>query len=123
MQSANAAADFKGLDADLSAAIGVVGLKDIKDTHVVLDVPADKLDAARAAVTTLQAPGVKVMSAGETIEIFKEVGLPKDVAARFGVSKMSARMASAIPGWQPNLRLPPWAPTRSRPAWTSAPCA
>ena len=28
------------------------------------------------------------MSAGEGIEIFKEVGLPKDVAARFGIAKM-----------------------------------
>ena len=28
------------------------------------------------------------MSAGESIEIFKEVGLPRDVAARFGVQKM-----------------------------------
>jgi len=28
------------------------------------------------------------MSAGEAIEIFKEVGLPKDVAARFQVAKM-----------------------------------
>ena len=88
VQSANAAADFKGLDADLSAAIGGPVTADVKDTHVVLDVPADKLDAARSAVTTLR-PGVKVMSAGEAIEIFKEVGLPKDVAARFGVSKMS----------------------------------
>ncbi len=29
------------------------------------------------------------MSSGDSIEIFKEVGLPKDVAARFGVPKMS----------------------------------
>ena len=28
------------------------------------------------------------MSAGESIEIFKEVGLPKDVAARFGLRQM-----------------------------------
>ena len=34
-------------------------------------------------------PGLKVMSAGEGIEIYKEVGLPKDVAARFDVAKMS----------------------------------
>jgi glutamine phosphoribosylpyrophosphate amidotransferase len=31
---------------------------------------------------------VKVMSAGDSIEIFKEVGLPKDVAARFDVARM-----------------------------------
>ena len=64
----------QGLDTDLAAAIGGTVTADIKDTHVVLDVPADKLDAARGAVTSLR-PGVKVMSAGESIEIFKEVGL------------------------------------------------
>jgi glutamate synthase domain-containing protein 1 len=46
-----------------------------------------QLEAARSALTHLR-PEVKVMSAGEGIEIFKEVGLPKDVAARFGIAKM-----------------------------------
>ena len=32
---------------------------------------------------------LRVMSAGDTIEIYKEVGLPSDVAARFDVRKMS----------------------------------
>jgi methylamine---glutamate N-methyltransferase subunit A len=45
------------------------------------------MEAARSALSHLR-PGVKVMSAGDSIEIFKEVGLPKDVAARFDVAKM-----------------------------------
>ena len=43
--------------------------------------------AARSALAHLR-PTVKVMSVGDAIEIFKEVGLPKDVASRFDVSKM-----------------------------------
>jgi glutamate synthase domain-containing protein 1 len=88
VQSADPRADFKDLARDLGKAIDGKVSAEIKDTHAVLDVPAAKLDPARAAVTQLR-PGVKVMSAGESIEIFKEVGLPKDVAARFGVSKMA----------------------------------
>ncbi len=87
VQSANPGADFKSLDGDLHDAIGQPVLMLVKDTHAVLEVPLDQMDAARSALTHLR-PNVKVMSAGESIEIFKEVGLPRDVAARFGVSKM-----------------------------------
>jgi methylamine---glutamate N-methyltransferase subunit A len=59
----------------------------IKDTHAVLEVPLAQLEAARSALAQLR-PEVKVMSAGENIEIFKEVGLPKDVARRFGIPAM-----------------------------------
>ena len=87
MQSARPAVDFHNLDADLKEAIGQPVLLLVKDTHAVLEVPLAQLDAARSALAHLR-PDVKVMSAGESIEIFKEVGLPRDVAARFGVSKM-----------------------------------
>lgn len=49
--------------------------------------PLDQIEAARSALAHLR-PGVKIMSVGDSIEIFKEVGLPKDVAARFDVSRM-----------------------------------
>ena len=88
VQSANPAMDFKGLEDDLAAEIGAKVTSEIKDTHIVLDVPHDLLDQARAAVTRIR-PSVKVMSAGDSIEIFKEVGLPRDVARRFGVAKMA----------------------------------
>jgi glutamate synthase domain-containing protein 1 len=73
---------------DLAALTGVPVSSAVKDTHIVLDLPADRLDAARAAIATLR-PSARVMSAGEGIEIYKEVGLPKDVAARFDLGKMS----------------------------------
>ncbi|MBK6467067.1 MAG: glutamine amidotransferase family protein [Rhodobacter sp.] len=87
VQSAQPEVDFKTLDADLHDAIGKPVAMLVKSTHAVLELPLDQLDAARTALAHLR-PGVKVMSAGDSIEIFKEVGLPKDVAARFGVSKM-----------------------------------
>ena len=87
VQSSNPGRDFAGLDADLHAAIGQPVLLLIKDTHAVLEVPLDQMEAARSALAHLR-PAVKVMSAGESIEIFKEVGLPKDVAARFGLRQM-----------------------------------
>ncbi|KID12318.1 glutamine amidotransferase [Rhodobacteraceae bacterium PD-2] len=87
VQSDEGDAVFGDLAEKLGAAIGAgVGLTR-KDSHAVLDLPADKLSEARAALATV-APGVRVMSSGETLEIYKEVGRPRDVAARFEVSKM-----------------------------------
>ncbi len=88
VQSANPDADFEGLDAALGKACGTAVKMTRKDTHAVLEMAADKIDAARAALKRLR-PEVRVMSAGDTIEIYKEVGLPKDVAARFELAKMS----------------------------------
>ena len=34
-------------------------------------------------------PELRVMSAGESVEIYKEVGLPKDVVARFDIAAMA----------------------------------
>ena len=88
LQSANPASDFAGLASEIGTAIGAPVSAEIKDTHVVLDVPHDLLAAARTAVEALR-PTLKVMSAGASIEIFKEVGLPRDVARRFDLAKMS----------------------------------
>ena len=87
VQSATPQTDFKDLDADLKDALGTPVLMLVKSTHAVLEVPAGQLDAARSALAHLR-PGIKIMSSGEGIEIYKEVGLPKDVAARFEVAKM-----------------------------------
>ena len=87
IQSADPAKDFKDLDGDLHDAIGQPVTMKIKSTHAVLEVPLGQMEAARSALSHLR-PGVKVMSAGDSIEIFKEVGLPKDVASRFDVAKM-----------------------------------
>lgn len=87
VQSSQPETDFASLDADLKEALGTPVALLVKSTHAVIELPFEQLDAARSAISHLR-PGMKIMSAGENIEIFKEVGLPKDVAARFGVSKM-----------------------------------
>ncbi|SIQ98305.1 N-methylglutamate synthase subunit A [Rhizobium sp. RU20A] len=88
VQSANPATDFDGLGEALDDALGVKPAVSVKSTHAVIEVPADKLAEARAAIATLR-PAIRVMGAGESVEIYKETGLPKDVVARFGVEAMS----------------------------------
>ena len=56
-----------------------------RDTHAVLTMPEARLGAARGALPV----GVSVTSAGRRMEIYKEVGLPRDVLARFGVEGMA----------------------------------
>lgn len=87
VQSADPGRDFRNLDADLHDAIGQPVLMLEKSTHAVLEVPIGQLEAARTAIGHLR-PAIKIMSVGDSIEIFKEVGLPRDVAARFAVSGM-----------------------------------
>lgn len=88
VQSAKPGIDFEGLGHDLRKEIGGKVSIEIKDTHAVIEVDEDRLQAARSTVRSLR-PDLKVMSAGEGIEIYKEVGLPKDVATRFEIARMS----------------------------------
>ncbi|RWJ96200.1 MAG: glutamine amidotransferase [Mesorhizobium sp.] len=88
IQSSAPAVDFPGLEAELGKKIEAKVSSTVKSTHAVLDIPAGKLDEARAAIAELR-PNVRVMGAGEAIEIYKEVGLPADVVKRFDVTKMT----------------------------------
>ncbi|ATX67039.1 class II glutamine amidotransferase [Roseinatronobacter bogoriensis] len=88
VQSDQADADFATLAADLGAAIGAEVDLRRADSHAVLSLPADKAEHARAALADLR-PGLRVMSDGTNVEIYKAVGLPKDVAARFNLAEMS----------------------------------
>ncbi|MFV0244679.1 MAG: class II glutamine amidotransferase [Qingshengfaniella sp.] len=88
VQSDAAEADFAGLAEDLGKALGGKVTLDHKDTHAVLTLPEDKLAQAREALAELR-PNVRIMSTGETMEIYKEVGLPEKVAERFHISEMS----------------------------------
>ena len=87
IQSSQPESDFKELDGALKEAIGRPVTMLVKSSHAVIELPIDQIEAARSALAGLR-PGVKVMSVGDSIEIFKEVGLPKDVARRFDVAKM-----------------------------------
>ncbi|MGO4724557.1 MULTISPECIES: class II glutamine amidotransferase [unclassified Inquilinus] len=88
IQSAYPKADFAGLAGELQGALDAPVSIEVKSTHAVLLLPRDKLDEGRAAITRLR-PDVRVMSSGDAIEIYKEVGLPKDVLSRFAVAGMS----------------------------------
>ncbi|MEL6888257.1 MAG: glutamine amidotransferase family protein [Pseudomonadota bacterium] len=88
VQSNTPDVDFDKLDNDLRKRIkGKVGMT-IKDTHAVLSLQADQVAVARAILPDLR-PGLRVMSHGTALEIYKEVGLPKDVADRFGIRQIS----------------------------------
>ena len=80
--------DFDGLDKKLGAAIGASVQMDVRDTHAVLTMPQASLDSAMTELRQLE-PVIRIMGRGESIEIYKEVGLPETVVRRFDIAKMS----------------------------------
>ncbi|GGF73275.1 amidophosphoribosyltransferase [Azorhizobium oxalatiphilum] len=80
--------DFAALADGLSTTAGGKPALSVRSTHAVIEVPAAKEADVRAALAA-QYPDVAVVGAGSRMEIFKEVGLPKNVAARFDLAKMS----------------------------------
>lgn len=87
IQSADPVADFSGLAEALKES-GVDAVVTVKSTHAVLDIPAEKLDVIRPVLLATR-PNVRVMGSGDSVEIYKETGLPKDVVARFDVRSMA----------------------------------
>ena len=79
---------FDGLEKKLGAAIGASVQMDVRDTHAVLIMPQASLDSAMSELRQLE-PVIQIMGRGESIEIYKEVGLPETVVRRFDIAKMS----------------------------------
>jgi glutamate synthase domain-containing protein 1 len=88
VQSPNPRQDFAGLAERIAAATGTAVSIIEKDTHAVLTVADAAAGAVRAALPAI-APSLRVMGMGSSVEIFKEIGLPRDVVARFGIEAMS----------------------------------
>ncbi|MDF1670660.1 MAG: glutamine amidotransferase family protein [Roseovarius sp.] len=88
IQSATPETSYAGLEVELSGRIGAEVSLRVKDTHAVIDLPEDKMLEARTALKEMR-PETRVMSAGEVIEIYKEVGLPGDVAERFDIPQLT----------------------------------
>jgi glutamate synthase domain-containing protein 1 len=88
LQSATPEKDFAALDARLSK--GDFGQTQLcaRDTHAIVALAADKIEALRAALPAIS-PGLRVMSVGANVEIYKEIGLPREVVKRFGLAQMS----------------------------------
>ncbi|SFV37288.1 class II glutamine amidotransferase [Hyphomicrobium facile] len=92
LQSATAAEDFAKLNAALAKDKKLDAQLTTKDTHAVLSVPSDKLDAVKAMLSA-DFPSIRIMATGENIEIYKEVGYPTEVAKRFDLAHMSGTHA------------------------------
>jgi len=86
VQSPHPETDFAGLEADLAAA-GIDASVTVKSSHAVIETDG-AIPALRAALASRR-PDIRIMGAGDSVEIYKEVGLPKDVVARFGVRAMA----------------------------------
>ncbi|MGC1447276.1 MAG: glutamine amidotransferase family protein [Xanthobacteraceae bacterium] len=83
--------DFDPVLKSLRAAVGEkIGRRDY-DTHIVVSLPTERETSARYALASF--PDVAVVGTGQRMEIFKEVGLPDDVARRFGLPHMSGTHA------------------------------
>ena len=87
VQAEDPAAAFAGLAEYLSAATGQPCSLAAKSTHAVISTAPDNAAALISHLRESHA-GLRIMSTGEAMEIYKEVGLPRDVSARFEVSAM-----------------------------------
>lgn len=72
------------LEAALETPVSVAA----RGSHAVLGVPADRAEAALAALEDVL-PEVTVASVGSRMEVYKEVGLPAAVAEAFRLSEMT----------------------------------
>jgi len=87
VQSDTPEASFASLAQDLSSNLGIEVTQEVRDTHAVLDVPETSVSDIRAEIASSH-PDIRVMSSGESVEIYKEVGLPAEVVDRFDIRTM-----------------------------------
>lgn len=90
LHSADPRQDWRGVQSALAQAFGA-GEAEVRASHAVIVVEAD----AEATTGWLREryPELRVMSAGEAIEIYKEAGLPSDFVQRFDLASMSGTHA------------------------------
>ncbi len=80
--------DFAAVAAALSVPAGGVPDFTVHGTHAVVAVPVAREAAVRKYLATRH-PEVTVVGTGSRMEIFKEVGLPAQVASAFGLGAMA----------------------------------
>lgn len=88
IQAENPQINFDGLGQKLGAAIDTNVKMEICDTHAVLKLPQAGLDGAIAELRAM-GPDIRIMGRGDSIEIYKEVGLPESVVNRFNINTMA----------------------------------
>lgn len=85
-------ASFGGLENRLRAALPGPAIEaHDHDTHMIFVVPDAQADAAEAFLRA--APGIDLFARGHSIELYKEVGLPRSVVERFHIDTMSGTHA------------------------------
>ena len=83
--------DWDAIASELSGAFGGSNGPEIRASHAVIVVQTDADDAGRWVIDNH--PELRVMSAGQTIEIYKEMGDPREFVERFGLRELSATHA------------------------------
>jgi glutamate synthase domain-containing protein 1 len=83
--------DWGRVSAGIAAAFGGDPRPEVRASHAVFVVQAEA-DEAQAWLRERH-PEVRIMSAGERIEIFKEAGLPSDFVARFALDDIEGSHA------------------------------
>ncbi|MEM8838306.1 MAG: glutamine amidotransferase family protein [Pseudomonadota bacterium] len=78
---------FADLGIKLESAIGASPSVEIRGDHAVLNAPAGA-EASIVSAVREEMPELRIVSLGESVEIYKGTGLPKDVASRFAVNAM-----------------------------------
>jgi methylamine---glutamate N-methyltransferase subunit A len=91
LYSADPLEDWRALADELGNAFGGRPEPTIRSSHAVLVVEADAVEA-EAWIGTAH-PDLRVMSAGETIEIYKETGRPEQFVRQFALTELSGSHA------------------------------
>ena len=76
--------DFEALVNRINQKLDTTVELDLNDTHAVLIVPSGDMHNVLILLKTI-APSFSIMSLGNSIEIYKETGLPAEVANRFSL--------------------------------------
>ena len=88
LQSAAAKEAFPRLEQALTSRFSQPIDIRVIETHAVLQME-QAISPAVESLLAREFPGLRIMSRGESVEIYKEVGAPSDVSRRFGIAQMS----------------------------------
>jgi methylamine---glutamate N-methyltransferase subunit A len=91
LHSAAAAPDWDGLSSELAAQFGDASGPRVRATHAVFEIAAEADDAQAWLLD--RHPELTLMSAGRSIEIYKEAGLPTRFVERFGLAEIGGSHA------------------------------
>ena len=84
LRSNSPESDFEALVNRINQKLDTSVKLDLNDTHAVLMVPSGDMHNVLILLKTI-APSFSIMSLGNSIEIYKETGLPAEVAHRFSL--------------------------------------